>query len=338
MRSLRCAGVSVWGLSRTSLVLLSTPPLSIRSTASSSVLTPWVVAGPLSAAPRGSEFERAHQPFHVWRDRLIARAAASARSCLGPCQALVCRTRCRRCEIANPRKEEACDRRRTRMSRRPGTLVRSLSSPPRPNPAALDPTGYCLRESFGRSWRGPSRSDRRSVVLVLFLESLDGRGTASILRHGVGIAAHLTTPPRSRLESLRPAIPEVRIEGDPIHRRRMPRVLPSNRGDSARPSVQPFSGTWHVSHDIFFVLDRRVSKKSFAERNSPCRQRIVRWDCDGQGFESWPARSRVEPSGRQPSAPAAFHECGEAGHSQTKNDGNDTAHATAHLYAPGARF
>src|SRR5262245_21991194 len=39
-------------------------------------------------------------------------------------------------------------------------------------------------------------------------------------------------------------------------------MLPSNLGDSASPSVQPFSGTWQVSHDIFLVFESRLSKKS----------------------------------------------------------------------------
>src|SRR5262245_53070823 len=39
-------------------------------------------------------------------------------------------------------------------------------------------------------------------------------------------------------------------------------MLPSNLGLSARPSVQPFSGTWQVSQDICFVLESRLSKKS----------------------------------------------------------------------------
>ena len=39
-------------------------------------------------------------------------------------------------------------------------------------------------------------------------------------------------------------------------------MLPSNLGESLSPSVQPFSGTWHVSQDIVFVFDRRLSKKS----------------------------------------------------------------------------
>src|SRR5262249_50984551 len=40
-------------------------------------------------------------------------------------------------------------------------------------------------------------------------------------------------------------------------------MLPSNFVESALPSAQPLSGRWHVSHDIFPVFERRVSKNSF---------------------------------------------------------------------------
>ena len=41
-------------------------------------------------------------------------------------------------------------------------------------------------------------------------------------------------------------------------------TAPSNLGDKASPSAQPFSGTWQVSHDMSFVFERRLSKKSWA--------------------------------------------------------------------------
>src|SRR5262245_61125639 len=40
-------------------------------------------------------------------------------------------------------------------------------------------------------------------------------------------------------------------------------MLPSNFVESVLPSAHPLSGRWHVSHDMFPFLDKRVSKKSF---------------------------------------------------------------------------
>ena len=314
-RSLRCAGVSVCGFSRTSLVLLSTPPLSIRSTASSSVLTlPSWKYGPLrrrAAQARG--LERAHQPFHVWRDRLIALGSgvsqdfASAhvrRRFVGP-DADVVKLRVR--EEQGRVTENA-----PATSRRPGSLVRSRSSPPRPNPAGSSIPRCVARlnrpDEAGEGLHDPIAGRR---PLVLFLEGLDVPGLPRVPwpwrrdRRPFDYATPLRSAPRVPSPG-RPV--EVRIKGDLHRSSAYCRVfmLPSNRGDSAKPSVQPFSGTWHVSHDIFFVLDRRVSKKSCLP--SAIRPVVIALSGGTVMVRDWSpraARSRVEPSGRQPSAPPA---------------------------------
>ena len=162
--------------------------------------------------------------------------------------------------------------------------------------------GRVLRRLIPRSIARVNRSDvageglhdpiaGRRPLLYSFWKASTNRDCLEFLRHGVGIAAHLTTPRRHdlRLESLCPAVPvEVRIEGDPIHRRRMPRVHAAVESGRQRQAVGPafFRHVARLAGHLLRPGQARVEEELLAERNSARRHRIVRWDCDGQGLES----------------------------------------------------
>ena len=77
--------------------------------------------------------------------------------------------------------------------------------------------------------------------------------------------------------------------------------LPSNLGESLSPSVQPFSGTWQVSHVMAFVFDNRGSKKScFPSATLPGVTGLSAGTSIGL---SWSPLGGVKPAGSAARAP-----------------------------------